>query len=109
MADGTAGADQASNRDASRPRVRVQQLRPTNKDAVLNAPVKPPQAAVPDTSKTSTTSANATPAPAPAQPRVIVPRVVTGVGSGSTILVNNCQVRRQSAFRRKDQFAEEEP
>lgn len=96
MADGTGGAEQSSNRDASRPRARVQQLRPTNKEAVLNAPVAPPsaQAAVPESSKTATTSATAAVTPAPAQPRVIVPRVVTGVGSGSTILVNNCQVRK---------------
>jgi hypothetical protein len=85
-----------SHRDAARQRPRVQQLRPTNKDV-------PVQQAAPTAQSSSKTTVTESPGAAAAsvggnsagpvgQPKV-VPRIVTGQGSGSTILVNNCQVR----------------
>jgi hypothetical protein len=96
MAEDSSG----SNRDATRSRPRVQQLRPTNKDAPVPVPAVPvggievPSAVSSDTVATSSKTASTT-----AQPRVVVPRIVTGQGSGSTILVNNCQVRRNEGQR----------
>lgn len=86
MADG-GGA--GSHRDARTGRPRVQQLRPTNKDASTAAAGSP-------------ASRPAGGAPAPTAPGAswegsaaggprVVPRIVTGQGSGSTIIVNSCQ------------------
>jgi len=88
------GEGGGNNRDATRQRPRVQQLRPTNKD-VNTTPAPAVQDTVPNRPTTTasrgeaSTSSSST---AAVQPR-IVPRIVTGQGSGSTILVNNCQVR----------------
>lgn len=76
-----------NGQDAKGGRPRVQQLRPTNKGAPLTrppVPVEPSPQAGP-----SASSNQQTPGSQPA-PRA-VPRIVSGQGSGSTILVNSCQ------------------
>lgn len=89
MAEAT-GEGGGSHRDATRSRPRVQQLRPTNKDVPIAVPAA--QTSTPDKAAVVTPSTINT-GTAPAQPKV-VPRIVTGQGGGSAILVNNCQVRR---------------
>jgi hypothetical protein len=93
MADGN-GTGGGSNRDATRPRQRVQQLRPTNKDV----PIPVPAVQVTDPQRPAVVAprgeGNAGSTSTPSAPTRAVPRIVTGQGSGSTILVNNCQVRR---------------
>ncbi|UZJ51261.1 hypothetical protein CBS101457_000581 [Exobasidium rhododendri] len=87
------GQGGGSHRDATRPRQRVQQLRPTNKDVPVPAPAA--QVSAPDrtaaVASRGDTNASSSTSIASAPPRAVIPRIVTGQGSGSTIIVNNCQ------------------
>lgn len=89
------GAGGSSNRDATRARPRVQQLRPTNRDAPVPPPVVPVAAPAQSTAP-DVESVEAAQEAAPSPIKKITPRIVTGQGSGSTILVNNCQVSQSS-------------
>lgn len=88
-----------SNRNASNARPKVQQLRPTNKDVpaattttsapiAIAAPPNRPSVSRTESSESATKSASTA---------KVIPRIVTGQGSGSTIVVNNCQVRTRNA------------